>query len=107
MVTFQKYQGLALRRLKIGLYWVLLRKFFRREIPVERSDNTTFRLAYVPLKPYFQCGLWARDLNNSQQDAPKIQQRSQAYGRVGVTLKPTSGILRNNSIGKQRSNLIG
>ena len=30
-----------------------------------------FRLAYVSWKPYFQCGLWARNFNNTQQDAPK------------------------------------
>ena len=44
----------------------------------------------------------AKDLNNTQQDAPRIQKRSQTYGRVGVSDTYIWHILRNNSIGKQK-----
>ena len=87
--------------------WVLLgiNDFFffcRQEIPVERSDGTTFCLTYVSLKPYFQWGLWARNLNNTQQDAPEIQESAQTYGRVGVSDTYIWHVLRNSSIGKQK-----
>ena len=103
MVTFQKYQVSALRRLKIGFYWVLTKKIIRQEIPVERSDGIISRLTYVfKMKTLFS--MWiipkAKDLSNTQQDAPRIQKRFQTHGRVGVSDTYIWHILRNNSIGK-------